>query len=272
MAKFNQSLEILDICLGQFEIFVEDSGGKLDNKAYKELQQELADTCDLSSLLKLWEKASKMRVWLQNKKKLISLEIQDEANKKYEEIRIKKEEEAKKNNKEEDNKEEEEEETISTNKEETKEEHTTPIDNSILEEIQQNLELKNIKNCLKSIEEKAKFLLKIAIPSVWNQEDKSNDYLMLDPMSGKNELDMDIEGSSVGRKLKSIQRIQSSKGSVKTYEEIDSKDIFNSSGGSILAFLQCSISVKEVQEEMEERYINALNRYCGFKIINNLMK
>ena len=93
---------------------------------------------------------------------------------------------------------------------------------------------------------------------------------MLDPISGENELEMDEQTSSIGQKLKSIQRIQSSKGSIRTFEEIDSKEIFNSSGGSILAFLQTSINVKEILEKLEERYVNALNRYYGLKIYRSL--
>ena len=265
MIKFTESVDIFEICIGQFEIFLEDNEGEL-NGVYKELKKELSETCDVKKLFDLWEKASKMRVWLQSKKKTVSTDIKGKIDVKYNEAREKKEEEIKNNNKEEDSKEETKgEEIIDTTKNEIERENEALYDT-----IKKEMELQEIQDCINALADKTLFLLKMAVPSVWSQEDKNGEYLMLDPISGENEIDMDIKETSIGSRLKSIQRIQSSKGSIHTYEEIDSKEIFNSSGGSILAYLQSSLTVKQIQEKMEERYVSALNRYCGLKMIYKL--
>jgi hypothetical protein len=216
-----------------------------------------------------------MRVWFQAKKKSISTSTRPEAEKQYKAIKEREEEEKKNNpekeedqktaDNEEDKKTADKEETIVTTKEEAKEEEAKEkhisFQTSEFDQVLQNLEKIEIDKLILSIKEKTNLLLKVALPRVWDQDDRNDEYLMLDPESGENQLDMDTKTSDLGKKLRSFKKIQSCKGTIKTYDEIDSKEIFNSSGSSILAYLQCSITESQVQEKMEERYIKALNRY-----------
>lgn len=207
-----------------------------------------------------------MRIWLQAKKKTIATEAVAKANENFKEM-IEKGEVVLENQPKED-----EEEKIADTKEEAKQmEHkTTSLSAQAPEEMVRKEEDTQISKLTSSIIEKTKFLLKMSIPKVWDQDDKASDYLMLDPLTGENELDIDIHSSTLGNKLKSFKRIQSSKGTIKNFEEIDSKQIFNSSSGSILAYLQSHLEVNEIQKRIEQKFVNALNRYCGLKIMSNV--
>jgi hypothetical protein len=222
---------------------------KFTNAVYKELMQELSDPCDISKLSKLWELASKMRVWFQTKKQTISSEVKDKATKYYEQLVQEKASQKFKTKKETKKKTKKglfsrvkamffndanEEEKIET----TKEAVAVKFNEESYEEIKRDLEKEELGRYVQDIKEKAKLLLKLAVPNVWNQDEKNEEYLILDPISGENELEMDSRGVNEFKKLKSFRKIQSSKGTIKTYDDIDSKEIFNSSGASILAYLQ----------------------------------
>ena len=207
-----------------------------------------------------------MRVWLQTKKKNLSVEVKNEASAKFKESQEKAKLEEKKDP---DNKklEDGEEEIITTSKNPENQENS---DEPVPEEFVRELEQSRVNDMISGIFEKAKYLLQFSVPRVWDQDYKVNEYLMIDPSSGKNEIDMESKSYSFGKKLKSFKKIQSSKGSIKNYEELDTKEIFNSSGSSILAYLQCNLPLEDIKSKMEERYTDALNRYCGLKIMSNL--
>jgi hypothetical protein len=282
MVKFNQLWDVVNICCGQVEIFMADyADAKFTNAVYKELMQELSDPCDISKLSKLWELASKMRVWFQTKKQTISSEVKDKATKYYEQIvqdKASQKFKTKKETKKETKKglfsrvkamffnDANEEEKIET----TKEAVAVKFNEESYEEIKRDLEKEELGRYVQDIKEKAKLLLKLAVPNVWNQDEKNEEYLILDPISGENELEMDSRGVNEFKKLKSFRKIQSSKGTIKTYDDIDSKEIFNSSGASILAYLQWFLTVDEIMPKVEEVNINALNRYCGLKIFSDI--
>jgi hypothetical protein len=207
-----------------------------------------------------------MRIWLQGKKKTIATQAVAKVTEDFKgmvergEILV-------------ENKSKEEEEKIADTKEEAKkmeEDTAVHFQEQIPEEMIRKEEETHISHLTNCIIQKTKFLLKMSIPKVWDQDDKASDYLMLDPLTGENELDIDNHSSTLGNKLKSFKRIQSSKGTIKNFEEIDSKQIFNSSSGSILAYLQSHLEVDEIQKRIEEKFVNALNRYCGLKIMSNV--
>jgi len=209
-----------------------------------------------------------MRVWLQGKKKFTAtvalIQATEEIKSEPKVAKIEKEEENK-NAKQEETQDEEE--KIVTTKieaeeqEKENEEKAQQLLQSKIEDCSKGIEQKIIKELIEVTKSKTKFLLKLSVPKNWDQDDKVDDYLMLDPLSGENELDIDNYSSTIGNKLKSFMKIQSSKGTIKNFDEIDGKQIFNSSGGSVLAYLQSSFKVEEIQTKMEEKYVNALNRY-----------
>ena len=192
--------------------------------------------------------ASKMRIWWQGKKKVISSNVKTVLEKEVSEQSN------------EENKNDDGEEKIDTTSK-SKKDKTPKVDKINIEEKLMESELQEFSNLIDTIIEKAKYLLKVQLPKVWNQEDKNEEYLILDPFSGENELEMDNKFLDISNRLKSFQKIQTSKRTIKNYDEIDGKEIFNSSGASILAFLQNSLPLSDIKKKMEETYINALGRF-----------
>jgi len=124
-----------------------------------------------------------------------------------------------------------------------------------------------IKIIVKKVASKADLLVKLCTPSAWDQPDTSNKNLRA--IDGDT-ADKAEEGGDIKEKLQIIKNIQESKGTITSYEKLTNKEVFNSCASSILACLQCSISAKQIQEGIEQKYINAMNRYCGLKILGDV--
>jgi hypothetical protein len=236
-----------------------------ENQRNKELMEEIQSLGSVQGIFDRWAKASAMRIWLQDKRKDISNSIKKKADaehrRKQEEEKLLKENEMKNaEDIEKDTKEENDEETIDTTSKKSK-----------VEPIPQEELLKREKEQLKilvgKVIEKAELLVKLATPPSWDQPDNSTRTLR--NIDGYNE-EGDIKEENLTTKLQRIKTIQASSGTITSYENLSNKDIFNSCTSSVLATLQCTVSAKSIMKAIEDKYISAMNRYCGLKIMGEL--
>jgi hypothetical protein len=162
---------------------------------------------------------------------------------------------------EEDEKHPDNEETIDTTTDKSKVE---PISNDELI----RREKEQIDILIKKVSDKAELLIKLATPPAWDQPDNSTKNLRNVDMYNEDE-DLQEE-ENLAMKLLKIRTIQASSGTITSYENLSNKDIFNSCASSVLATLQCSVTAKSIMKAIETKYISAMNRYCGLKIMGEL--
>lgn len=233
-------------------IQVADLSGNDNNNAnekYKKLVEELKDLKCLKAFQDRWEKASKIRVWLQEKKKDISNNIRNEVNVTSGTDNI-------------------EESKIDNNGEEVIDTSTKQNDKLSEKDLMQR-EKEEIKKLVKDVCLKAELLIKLEPPKVWAASDKSKSNLRMLSENSFVKL-KDIKMTFV-KNLKTIQSIRESKGTVVSYEDIANKDVFNSCTTSVQAVLQCSLTADDILKALELRYVNAIHRYCGLKFFHSLI-
>ena len=145
--------------IDQLEMSMDTVEGENKNQINKALMEELKELETIDSILDRWAMASRMRIWLQEKKKDISNSVKKKAEaeqkRKEEEQRILMEENEKKEEEEKDHKSNDDEETIDTTKE--KKFTVPPIDESDL----RRKENEQIKIIVKKVAEKAELLVKL---------------------------------------------------------------------------------------------------------------
>lgn len=236
------------------------------NQKNKQLLEEIKELGDLDPIIQRWESASKMRIWLQEKKKDISNSIKhkveqefkkkEEADKMLEETKDKAAQDV-----EIDTKQSNDEETIDTTSKDKS--NSAAIHDEIIRR-----ENEQIKLLVKKVTEKAELLIKLATPESWDRSDNSDKNLRRKGVDVENEVDS--KEDNIVTKLTKIKTIQASEGTVTSFENLSNKSIFTSCASSVLACLQCSISAKQIMPAIEEKYINAMNRYCGLKIMGDI--
>ena len=154
---------------------------------------------------------------------------------------------------------EDDEEIIDTTK--TKENLKPKIDQA---EIRKE-ENEQIKMLVEKVIKKAELLTKLCTPASW---EASNDNAKLIHVDNVDE--GRVKGGNLVEKLKSIRSIQESKGTITSFENLRNKEVLTSCSSSVLACLQCGITADEIMKSIENMYIKAINRYCGFRIIGHL--
>ena len=260
--NFIMMVDQLDMSMGE----VEEGPGQ--NKA---LMEELESLGGIEGILERWAIASKMRIWLQEKRKDISNMIKKKADaehrRKEEEERLLQENQMKSaEDIEKDTKEmhDPDEETINTEPKEEKKSLVEPVSHEeLLKREKEQLEVLVTK-----VVNKAKLLVKLATPASWEQSDNSSKNLRnIDAYNEGEEVD---DEENLVTKLQRIRNIQASSGTITSYENLSNKDVFNSCASSVLATLQCSVSAQSIMKAIETKYINAMNRYCGLKIMGEL--
>jgi hypothetical protein len=250
----------------QLEMSLDMVEGDNENVRNKNLMKELHDLETIQPILDRWQIASKMRIWLQEKKKDISNSVKKKAEaekrRREEEERILHETDLKQAEEDKDHKDADEEETIDTSSKAGK---ASQID----EEDLRRKEEEQIKIIIKKVKEKAELLIKIATPASWDMPDTSvqnlrniDGYTNDNPEENKNE--------NLAQKLQKIRGIQESKGTITSYENLSNKEVFNSCASSVLACLQCTVSAQKIMSAIEQKYVNAMNRYCGLKIMGEV--
>lgn len=232
------------------------------NQKNKELMEELKTMGSIEPILERWEMASKMRIWLQEKRKDISNSIKKkaDADQKKKEQDMKDSAQANEETKEKNG--EDEEETIDT----TSKKNEIKVESISQEEIMKR-EKEQLSILIERVREKAELLIKLETPPSWEQLDTSNNLITIDGYGKEGE---EIVGGDLVSKIQRIRTIQESKGTITSYENLSNKDIFTSCASSVLATLQCSMNSKSILKAIETKYVNAMNRYCGLKIMGEL--
>lgn len=242
-----------------------------ENQKNKQLMEELNSLDSIKPILDRWEIASKMRIWLQDKRKDISNTIKKKADaelrRREEEERLLEETKEKTaEDIEKDNKEEHDEETIDTTSKKNGGSKIEPVP----EEELLRRESEQITLLVKKVSDKAELLVKLATPASWDQPDVSNNNLRAIDGYNADKEDKENKDENLTSKLQRIKKIQESKGTITSFENLSNKDVFNSCASSVLACLQCTVSAKNILKAIESKYINAMNRYCGLKIMGDL--
>ena len=282
MLKFSDSLsDTATLCTDEIDMMSMD----LENDPEKDLKikEALKTIPNFDALMKRWESASKMRIWISDKKKNLSeklkKEVETEYKKKKEEEKKAKEEAA---NKEGENKEQQkvEEAAAADPKEEEKkevkveeielidtsskpkveekaaEENPATDSSGLSEEDKANIEKlldekfeTELQSIYGKIVEKAEFLVKLQVPLAYLSKDsslKKHGTLLLikDPSNTENKEGASDEINWKDR-LKSWRQMQTSKGAIKSFTERN-KEIFDSSIMSILACLQTAINTQKI--------------------------
>jgi hypothetical protein len=259
--NFCMMVDTLEISMGEMD---ESTPLKQRNK---ELMEELESLGGIEGILERFSIAAKMRIWLQEKRKDISNSIKKKADaerrRKEDEEKLLKEIEMKTSEDiEEDEKKPDDEDTIDTSSVKTKIEHIS--NDELLKREKEQIDV-----LVKKVSDKAELLIKLATPPAWNQPDTSSKNLINVDMYNDKE-DILLKDESLAARLQRIRTIQASSGTITSYENLSNKDIFNSCASSVLATLQCSVTAKSIMKAIESKYISAMNRYCGLKIMGEL--
>ena len=223
---------------------------------------------NIKTIFDRWATASKMRIWLQEKRKDISNMIKKKADveqrrKEEEEIMLQENKKKAAEDIEKDTKEVHDEETIDTT---SKKKNTCVVEPVSHDELLKR-EKEQLDILVKKVCEKAELLVKLATPASWDHAD--NSIKNLRNIDSYND-DREIQEENLITRLQRIRNIQASSGTITSYENLSNKDVFNSCASSVLATLQCSVSAKSIMKAIETKYINAMNRYCGLKIMGEL--
>ncbi|CAI2387911.1 unnamed protein product [Moneuplotes crassus] len=239
--KYTNLVSIVD----RIEMFMEDCKEDMpQNQKSKDCIEKLQSLGDTSGIFDRWKDASKMRIWLQEKQKDISEKLQKKLKSRNSE-----------NN--EDSKEEA--------KIETKE--IKKLKNMSEEDILK-MEQEDVENLIKNVCMKAELLVRLATPKAWKHSDFSEKSLRQAEMINDKTKE---EAESTKHKFRRVKTIQASKGTVTNYENISNKEIFTTCSSSVLAVLQCSNSAEDILKVIGRNYVNAMNRYCGFRIMAKIL-
>lgn len=214
----------LQTIIDQVEISLESVDDTMkENQVNKQIMDDLQELGDMTPIIDRWESASKMRVWLQEKRKDISnyikKKVEAEFQKKREEEQQQLEEIKEKtaHEIEIDNKEDNDEETIDTSSKATAKKE----DNEAYEEILRREE-EQMALMIKKVSEKAELLIKLSVPSSWEQPDNSSNVYEM-------EEDAEIgQQENIVVELQKIKSIQSAAKTVSSFENLSNKVIFNS--------------------------------------------
>mmetsp|Transcript_42159 Transcript_42159/g.48927 ORF Transcript_42159/g.48927 Transcript_42159/m.48927 type:complete len:566 (+) Transcript_42159:2966-4663(+) len=238
-----------------------------ENQKNKMAMEELLELGNIKPILDRWDTASKMRIWLQEKRKDISnsvkKKVEAEYKKREDDRALQEIQEKTAHEHEQDSKQQHDEETIDT----TSKAGSQKQDSSMQDEITKREE-EQVAQLLKKVSDKAELLIKLATPASWDQPDSSNKNLR--NITGYNETEAETGEDSLRAKLQKIKSIQASQGTITSFENLSNKAVFNSCASSVLACLQCSIPAKKILSSIESKYINAMKRYCGLKIMGDL--
>ena len=255
----------LQTIIDQIEISLESWDESMnENQKNKQIMEDLKELGDMTPIIERWESASKMRMWLQEKRKDISNYIKKKVEAEFQKKREEEQqlEEIKEKSAHEieiDTKEDNDEETIDTSSKTTKNKDNQEIQNEIMRR-----EEEQMASLIKKVSEKAELLIKLSVPSSWELPDNSNNIY---------EMQEDVEvglKENIVVELQKIKSIQSAAKTISSFENLSNKAIFNSCASSVLACLQCSINYKKIMSSIERKWINAMNRYCGLKIMGSI--
>ena len=237
--------------LDHLDLIEEDLDSSLnENQKLKELADELKSLGNYEAFLIRWESASKMRKWLKEKHTEISNNIQKQADSE----RLKIQEEAKlKQEKGDDSKEE--------SKTHTLQQEDSQLIQLTTEEIQRK-ENDEIDILVNKVCEKTKILLKIATPFAWRDSDKEDSSIIL----AENESEMKKK-NTIANELQRLKNIRESKATILNYENISNADILKSCASSVLSCLQCSVTAEEIKQNLESKFVSALHRWSGLRIM-----
>jgi hypothetical protein len=205
-----------------------------ENEVFEQLAKELDSEGILESFLERWEAASKMRIWLQEKRKDISNDLLEHKEK-------------------------------STPVEEEKK---LLIEEDKNEDIIAQ-EQKEIDALIEKIVKKAEFLINLSPPSSWRESDKSKIFLNISAENISSDLN-EAKKTSI-QKLKTIMEIQASKGSVVAVENLTNKNLFKACSTSVLAILQCSLEKANIVDELFKKLSNCIRRIYGLEIVKHLL-
>ncbi|CAI2362161.1 unnamed protein product [Moneuplotes crassus] len=239
------NIENLTMLFDQIDIFMSDCDqnmpGDLKNK---ECIEEIKSLGNVQGIFDRWKSASKMRIWLQEKRTDIANSVKKELERK-----------AKMQQNQENSKEEE--------KLDLNGETSLGVIQPASEEEALRMEQQRIETIIQEVCQKAELLIKLDTPQIWKLRDSSEKRLrQIDEDTGISE-----EANSVLLRLQTIRGIKASSGTITSYEDISNKEIFNSCASSVLATLQCKVSAESIIKDIEEKYIKGMKRLCGLKIM-----
>ena len=230
-----------------------------ENATKKELAREITEIDSYPNIFKRFESAAKMRAWFQEKKKSWA-------------EKIRKEEEEKKRKAEEEKRKKEKENKDKKGKEEVKEEikeedEEEEIDTSTADANKKKKDQIELARIVDKVVEKAEFMLKLVIPTEWGSA--SGDTNLIQSMSEREERDK--EEQELEEKGDWLTKLNTWKNRQAEHlgKEKDSA-IYSSSIASILACLQAPITAQRIKKQIENIYVNAMKRICGFRLIARL--
>jgi hypothetical protein len=273
----------LGLILCNFEIHFENSDGesKIEDE-FSHILVELKSLSNIEPIIQCWEASSKIRIWLQEKRRDISnnLQLQIDTNQ-LQEVSTKEpisydsqqeDEEDKKKYLEED----EELITIPPKKNSEKPPHAlvsvqkSDLSQGMSKEEIMDSEREKVQEIISGLIQKAEFMIKLETTESLKlfENDRIDNSLSINSILSSNNMKKSV---SV-RKFESIREKQISQEISKSLKNMESKEIFASCSSLVLAILQSSLTAQEIQTIVERRYVYWIRRYLGFKMLNNLFK
>jgi hypothetical protein len=205
------------------------------NDVFEQIAEDVSTFGSLNPFLERWQSASKMRVWLQEMRKNISNDLLQQTEKETlvqeEEIKLFTEEEAK--------------------------------EDIIVQE------QKAIDALVQKVFGKAEFLINLSAPLSWKHfsKFKKDEKIHLENLAFSAK---DSKKTSL-KKLKTLIRKQTFKGSVISYENLTNKDVFNSCSTSVLAILQWSLEETSIIDGLFNHLNNCIKRLVGLSFSKKLL-
>jgi hypothetical protein len=258
MLKINQLYTDFVMMVDETEMNLDSVDTSNEILAKKELAKELEQMDSYKTIFKRFEGASKMRSWYQEKKK--SWE------KKKKDGDAKADEDKKDDNKE-IIKQQESKQTVDESNEEKID--TTKTDNSTKKKTKDQVELAKIVD---KVIEKAELLIKLAMPTTWgtspNEAPELKQNMSERDHRDKEEQEVEEKGDWVA-KLNTWKERQGASSAANDKKEQDDA-VFTSISTSVLACLQTPITAQRIKKQIENIYVSAMKRICGFRLIARL--
>ena len=239
--------------IDQLEMSLDSIDDSLNlNQKNKQLMDEINELEGIQPILDRWEISSKMRIWLQEKRKDISNKVRKDfevkkAKREQEQITLEEIKSKSAQDQEKDTKEANDEETIDTSSK------ADPQNNDFTAEDIVKEEQIQISELIQKVIEKAELLIKLSTPASWDHPENSNKNLR--NIDGYEEDKLEAKDEDLSAKLQRIRTIQESEGTITNFENLSNKAVFNTWSSSVLAWLQWKISAKRILSRIENKYI-----------------
>ncbi|CDW82480.1 hect e3 ubiquitin [Stylonychia lemnae] len=248
-----------------------------DDKEFK-IKDFIKKHKNYEQIQKRWESASKMRQWVNEKKKNLIEKIKKEVETQYMKNKEKQPQPVATEVKASDTESIQIDTSTSATIQNTERDDRglTEADKQTIEDQTDQKYATELNIIYEKIIEKADFLTKLCVPESYMVKDqlsnKVGNLLFIRDIQSMEAVESSIGGAAEFTwrdRLKQWKQMQTSKGAIKSFTD-KKKEIFESSVMSILACLQTPISTQRIKKQVENVFLSSTKRIAGLKLLSQL--